>query len=441
MPATPATRPSTATNTGLSPSATHRLGGAARVVGHRRPRGLDVRPVPDADVAAVEPAGDALARDLDHVLDRAHDRERRPGRVAEGARHGVRRLRLEGPRELERRVVAVPAGDRRPALGERAGLVEQHGVDRAQPLERVGVLDEDAGARRPQQRHRHRERHRQAERARAGHDEQRDDALERDRRAAVAATRRRSRPPARAGPARSAAPARSVVRSSAGLRESASCTIASSAPTRVCVARGVDADDEARPEVRRAGVHRVAFAHGQRARPRRSARRCRATSGPTSTTPSTGTSSPERTSTRSPGASAVSGTSTTGASGPAPVELPGELEERDAAQAVGALEGGALRAPLDLPRAEQRRDEHRQRVEPERPAAAHRVPRARGEGDGTGRSPPGRSMCTIAGAKAGDRRPEERPRREQHHRHRDDEREPAEEGLVRRGHARSTRPA
>ena len=46
------------------------------IVGGRCPFGLDVRPVPHADVAAVQPAGDALARDLDHVLNRPHDPDR-----------------------------------------------------------------------------------------------------------------------------------------------------------------------------------------------------------------------------------------------------------------------------------------------------------------------------------------------------------------------------
>ena len=70
--------------------------------------------------------------------------------------------------------------------------------------------------------------------------------------------------------------------------------------------------------------------------------------------------------------------------GTVPLEPPGELEERDAAQAVGTLEGRPLGAPLDLPGAEEGRDEHRERVEPERAASAHGVPRARGEGDGEG---------------------------------------------------------
>ena len=158
--------------------------------------------------------------------------------------------------------------------------------------------------------------------------------------------------------------------------------MASSAPTRVFGAGGVDADDEPRAEVRGAGVDRVALAAraSAAASPVRTA--LSSDERPDRTTPSTGTSSPERTSTRSPGASAVSGTSTAGASGPSPVEPAGELEERDAAQAVGALERRALRAALHLPGAEQRRDEHRERVEPDRAAAADDVPGARREGDG-----------------------------------------------------------
>ncbi len=280
MPATPATRPSTATNTGLRPSATHRRGERREIVGNGRPAGLDVGPVPDADVVAVEPAGDALARDLDHVLHRPHDPDRRPGRAAEGAGHGVRRLRLEVPRELERRVVALPARHRRPALGERAGLVEQHGVDAAEPLERVGVLDEDARARGAQQRDGDGERHREPERAGTGDDEQGDDALERDGRPAVE--------PRDAGDdgqheqGLDEAPGQRDP-SSAGGRASWRAPPGRwpAAPRRAsAVAGGVDADDEPRPEVRGAGVDRVALPHGHRRRPRRSARRCRATSGP-----------------------------------------------------------------------------------------------------------------------------------------------------------------
>ena len=73
------------------------------IVGRHCPFGLDVRPVPHADVAPIQPAGDAQAGNLDHVLNRPHDPDRLPERAAECAGHGVGRLRLEVPRELERR--------------------------------------------------------------------------------------------------------------------------------------------------------------------------------------------------------------------------------------------------------------------------------------------------------------------------------------------------
>ena len=80
-----------------------RLGEPGEVGGNAGPLGLDVGPVPDADVVAVEPAGDPLSRDLDHVLDRSHDPHGSADGAPEGAGHGVRRLRLEGPRELRAR--------------------------------------------------------------------------------------------------------------------------------------------------------------------------------------------------------------------------------------------------------------------------------------------------------------------------------------------------
>ena len=112
--------------------------------------------------------------------------------------------------------------------------------------------------------------------------------------------------------------------------------------------------------------------------------------------------------------------------GAGPGELPGELEEGGAAQAVGALEGRPLGAPLDLPGAEEGRDEHGERVEPDRPAAADGVPRARRERDGE-RDRDGQVDVDDPGPETGERRLEERTRREEEHRDGDGEGEPAEE--------------
>ena len=66
-----------------------------------------------------------------------------------------------------------------PACGQRPGLVEEHGVDRAHAFERQPVLHEDAGARRDARRHRDGQRDRQSQRMRAGDDEHRHRALDR----------------------------------------------------------------------------------------------------------------------------------------------------------------------------------------------------------------------------------------------------------------------
>ena len=68
---------------------------------------------------------------------------------------------------------------RRPALGEGAGLVEEHGVDGPHALEGEAILDEDAGARGHRRRQGDHERDREAERVGAGDHEHGDGALER----------------------------------------------------------------------------------------------------------------------------------------------------------------------------------------------------------------------------------------------------------------------
>ena len=237
--------------------------GAVEIGGDGRAARLDVGPVPDADLMAVQPAGNSLSRRL-RRLPRPSARRGATARArAERAGHGVRRLRLEVPRELERRVVALPARHRRPAFGERPGLVDQDGLDAAKPLEGVRVLDEDAGAGGAHQRDRDGERHGEAERARTGDDEQGDDPLQRD--CGAAAEPRDGGDAGEDEQGLDEEPGHaSVVRRSAGFRESASWTMASSAPTRVCVAGGVGAHDQPGAEVRGAGVHGVALPHRQR---------------------------------------------------------------------------------------------------------------------------------------------------------------------------------
>ena len=231
-PATPRTCPSMATKTGLRPSAIIASAAAAVSAGTCRRR-LDVRAVADADVVAVEAAGDPLPRHFGHVLDGSHEPHRTAERSLERARDRVRRLRLERARELERRILAVPPRHRGPPFGERAGLVEQHRADLAQPLQRVGVLHEDPATRGTHQRHRQRQGDREPDGARTRDDQQRDDALEGEAGPRSIHTgagddgERQQRldevPRHEVGRAR-AAPASC---------ESASCTTASNAPTRV----------------------------------------------------------------------------------------------------------------------------------------------------------------------------------------------------------------
>ena len=438
MPATPATRPSTATKTGLRPSATAVAANSASVGGNGGAIGLDVGAVPDADVVAVEPAGDPLPRDLDHVLHRPHDPERLPGRAAEGTGHGVRRLRLQVPRELERRVVALPARHRRPALGERPGLVEQDGVDLAEPLQGVGVLDEDARARGAQQRDGHGERHREPERAGTGDDEQGDDALERDGRA-------RGWSHASAGDdgeheqGLDEAPGREIGRPQEG-----------GLPARAPPGRW--------PGARRRASARRRRRHGRRAGPRGSWRRhsprrppARASAAaspvrtalssderPERTTPSTGTSSPERTSTRSPGASAVSGTSTTGASGPGPVNF--RANSRKAAPRRLSARSRAARWALRWTCRAPRRAATSMASESNQIGPLPRTMfHALAANVTAKRDRDGQVDVDDPGPEAGERRLEERARREEEHRDRDDEGEPAEEASRRARPSRSTR--
>ena len=191
-------------------------------------------------------------------------RTERPYEAPEGAGDGVRRLGLERARELERGVVALPARHRRPPLGEGAGLVEEDGVDVAEPLEGVGVLDEDPRRARP-----------------ASARPTSASGTDRPSAQGQATTRRATtRSSATSGPRWShAAPVttartrrawtkrrarRSVVRRRAGLRDEGLLDDGEERADAGLVAGGVDADDEAGPEVRGAGVDGVPLPHGER---------------------------------------------------------------------------------------------------------------------------------------------------------------------------------
>ena len=208
--------------------------------------------------------------------------------------------------------------------------------------------------------------------------------------------------------------------------------MASSAPTRVWAPAALTRTIEPRPEVRGAGIDRVALPHGNRGGfagqhgvvERRAAGQDDAIDGNqfagADLDPVAGRERGERhLDNRRVGAR--------------PGELAGEFEEGGAAQAVGAFERRPLGAALDLPGAEQRRDEHRERIEPDRSAAADDVPGAGREGDGE-RDRDGKVDVHEPGPKAGERRLEERTRREHEHRDRDGQRQPAEERVVRGRH-------
>ena len=91
----------------------------------------------------------------------------------DGAGDGVFAVALGCRREAEH-LISVVAGDGGVvddgvvAACERAGLVEQHGVDVAHPFQRQAVLDEDPGASRDRRGDRDHERDRQTESVRAG---------------------------------------------------------------------------------------------------------------------------------------------------------------------------------------------------------------------------------------------------------------------------------
>ena len=88
---------------------------------------------------------------------------------------------LDAAGEAQHVVLAQPvgaghAGDHVGAPGEGAGLVEQHGVDRAHPLEREPVLDQDPGLGRHRRRQRDHQRDGEPEGVGAGDDQHGDRA-------------------------------------------------------------------------------------------------------------------------------------------------------------------------------------------------------------------------------------------------------------------------
>ncbi len=154
---------------------------------------------------------------------------------------------------------------------------------------------------------------------------------------------------------------------------------------------------------------------------------------PEMTTPSTGTISPDRTSTRSPGTRAASGTSTTGASGPSPSSrransrkaAPRKLSARS--RAARWAPRWSCRAPSRAATSIASESNH------SGPAAADGVPRA---GRERRRECDGDRQVDVDNPRpeAGDRRDEERTRRVHENRDGDGQGQPAKEGFEGGGH-------
>ena len=392
-----------------------------------------MRPGADAHRVAVDRAGDAAAVRFGDVAHHGHGAQRARGHDLEGTGHVMRRFRLERHGQITRAVVADPARHGGASLGERAGLVEEHRAYVAQALERVGVLDEDAGAGGTQQRHRERQRHGQAERARARDDQQRDDPREGGSRAMHGADdgagegsggqQHHHEPPChQVGDLQQR-----------GLLCQGLLHDGEQGADAGAWAGRIDAHDQAGTEVGGAGVHGLAggdrHRHGLAGEhgvvERGAAGQDDAVDGHDLAAPDL-----DQVAGRQRGQRHLDGRGV----GLLAIEPSRELEERHAAQAVGPFERGALRAPLQLSGAEQGRHEHGQRVEPEVTVARHDVPGRGGRRDGDG----GRDWQVDVhdtGAQAGEGGLEEGPCRVGEHGGRDQQRQPAEERLVARRHA------
>ncbi len=109
---------------------------------------------PDRHRAALDPAVDSGTGGLVHVLGRGERQPARRCRDDEGAGDDMVRGLVEGGREAEDLVGRHVAGghhgrNRRVALGDGPGLVEDERPDPGEHLQRPAALDEDAAARRP----------------------------------------------------------------------------------------------------------------------------------------------------------------------------------------------------------------------------------------------------------------------------------------------------
>ena len=175
----PAALPSTATNMTIWPS--RRSSSRARVevarVDRRAPQRARRLPtatrLPSTAPLTPFPVCEANAEGSA----RLSPRSAAPATMAAASGCSLARSRLAARRSSSSS--AMPAsgddlGEPRLALGQGAGLVDDQGVDLLHQLERLGVLDEHAGARTAAGPDHDRHRRRQPERARAGDDQHRD---------------------------------------------------------------------------------------------------------------------------------------------------------------------------------------------------------------------------------------------------------------------------
>ena len=151
IPRTATARPSIATRTGLRPCAAR-----ASAASSKRPRidagRLEEPGTPDANRRPVHGRIDPLPGRGFEAIDR---RELEPALVADVAHErvaeGVLRPELGCGRQRQQPVLvrcagdANDVGDPRPALGQRAGLVENDRLDATESLEGLGVAEEDPG--------------------------------------------------------------------------------------------------------------------------------------------------------------------------------------------------------------------------------------------------------------------------------------------------------
>ncbi len=179
MASRPASLPSAATKTTVAPSAAQFVGlrMQMRRLSMPSPARKCALPMatrlPSTVPSAPLPAGESKSVDLRRArafLFRSGDDgagERMLARVLDAGGEPQHVVRVEARRRNDRR-------HRRLAFGQRAGLVDHQRIDLLHALQRLGVLDQDAGLRAAPDADHDRHRRREAERAGAGDDQHRD---------------------------------------------------------------------------------------------------------------------------------------------------------------------------------------------------------------------------------------------------------------------------